>query len=86
MYPLQRRAVHQIVWPALLIFRPASFCLDRSSKVESLPINRPLYVRRQTPLPPVFPKDDIPQLIKTQATDIALKQIGAVLFLLRSSQ
>src|SRR5437762_1041843 len=32
LYLLQRRAMYQIVLPATLIFRPASFCLDRFPK------------------------------------------------------
>jgi hypothetical protein len=64
MYLLQRRTTHRIAWPALLTFRPACFCLGRCSKVEDLPTILPLCTKRQTPLLPVFPKDDFPKLTK----------------------
>src|SRR5882724_7353688 len=64
MYPLQRRTTPRIAHSPLPTFRSACFRLVRFSKVEDLPTTLPLCIKRQTPLLPLFPKADFPQLTK----------------------
>jgi len=64
--PVAAKCMHWIAWLTLLTFRPACFRWTRLSKVEALPAGWPLYVRRQTPLLPAFPKDGIRWLAKYQ--------------------
>jgi len=74
MYLLRRSTQYRIAWPALRTSGPARFRLAGSLKAAVLPTSRSLYVRRQTPLLPVFPKDDSPSSRSTQAAKSALKE------------